>query len=567
MNVKCEKCNVRIKENKIIFVCPYSEKEIGLDCSSLCREKFIKCLKNHKINIDEAIFTNTKVKKNFRNETIKKYINGIKFFDNIINKTKFKLLYKINDDFFNKIIIEPYEIIYDMLNNGKIIKELYKNNFFAEILDYIKMEYNKNMLYMRIFENSVDIDERWLNIEKLKIFSKSENNYFIEIIKIGQKYFYYIKLENNDIVESSSPFKLLEKMDGSSNSLRKLIAAMLDQDVQEIYLDKENSWVYLDHELYGRCETNIYLNSVDVEKFKTFISILTGEEISIGQPSIKVSIKDEKVKLRIAIDTFPIVEDTSIDIRKFRRRLFSLKELIEKESLPLELAAFLVLCVRNRLSLVICGEPNSGKTTLAHALARYLPVEFRKIYLEDVDEVYSSLEDLPHSVYIKTSSIDVTGKYSKKSFEIIKLLHRSPDWIFLGEIQTKEHSKAFFHSILAGLRGIVTCHSKTAEELVARWITQHEIPPENICLLDLIVEMKREIIGNKIIRKVNKVFEIDKRNNYPNLNQIYSEKDILTFNKILTLKTSNKIIREKNKKPDEIIKEIERIMSNIINEQ
>jgi type IV secretory pathway ATPase VirB11/archaellum biosynthesis ATPase len=567
MSAKCEKCNTRIKDNKITFICPYSEKEIGLDCSSSCRLKLVKCLQTYKININEVVFTNTKIKKTFKNETIRKYINTIKFLNNIITKIKLKLLYKVSNNFFHNILIEPYETICEILNYKKVIKEFYKDSLLSEILDYIKMEYDKKMVYMRIFENSVDLDERWLNIEKFKIFSKSENSYSIEVIKIGSKYFYYIKLESNEIVDSGSPFKLLERMDGSSNSLRKLIVAMLDQDVQELYLDKENSWVYLDHELYGRCETNIYLNSVDVEKFKTFISILTGEEISVGQPSIKVSIKDEEVKLRIAIDTFPIVEDTSIDIRKFRRRLFSLKELIEKESLPLELAAFLVLCVKNRLSLVICGEPNSGKTTLAHALARHLPVEFRKIYLEDVDEVYSSLENIPHSVYIKTSSIDVAGKYSKKSHEIIKLLHRSPDWIFLGEIQTKEHSKAFFHSILAGLRGLVTCHSKTAEELIARWISQHRISPENICSLDLIVEMKREIIGNKIIRKVNKVYEIYEKNNYPNLNLIYSEKDILTLNKILALKTSLKIMKEKNIEPDGLINEIKNIISDIINGQ
>src|SRR5579875_3531346 len=519
----CESCKLIAKGKDIIFLCPYNENHFGLDRNPECRRKLLKLNENNFKDINLIIFTNTKIKKIFDNEKIRKLIDAYNFFMKPYNKLLFKFKFRWNkEDIYNLIINPDKQLSTFTRYSDKIIQILSKNKFFSEIFEYRLMEYDWTNIFMRVFENDIDIDERLLNNYELMLHIKPMPTYTIKIFRTGTKFLYFVKIEKDKICEQGSIFSLLEDMSNGSNSLKRLIAAMLDPEVQEIYLDRENSWAYLDHANYGRCDTNIFLSSVDVEKFKTFIGIVTGEEISIGEPSLKTSLKTENVKLRISIDTYPVVEDSSFDIRKFGRKLLDLSEMIRKGGIPLSVASFLVLSLRNRLSIVICGEPNSGKTTLAHALAMHLPHVFRKVYLEDVDEVYSSVQDLPHSLFIKTSSIDVSEKYSKKSVEIIKLLHRSPDWIFLGELQTKEHSKAFFHALLAGLRGMVTCHSSSAMDLIKRWITQHEIPVENIAVLDIIVEMKREIEDNSIKRYVNSVYEVRAEKGLPELFKIYS---------------------------------------------
>jgi len=562
---RCDNCKIILKGDTILFLCPYDENLIGLDVNQQCRLKLLSMKQKLPKNFKQIIFSNTKIKKTFYYFTIKKFLKAYDFLQKPFIRFKLKYILKLKQEDIINLLINPLNFLnLNDKNKLSLINILYKDGYFNEIIDYIHMEYDKNLIFKRLFENDIDIDERWLNNYELLLNIRPATSYTIKIFKTGRKNLYFVKLEKDKICEKGSIFEILENMEEGSNALKRLIAAIQDPEVQEIYLDKENSWVYLDHALYGRCDTNIFLNSTEVEKFKTFISMVTGEEISIGQPSVKISLKEEDVKLRISIDTYPIVEDTSIDIRKFRKKLLSLKELVEKGSLSLRAAAFLVLCLRNRFSIVICGEPNSGKTTLAHALARFLPSAYRKIYLEDVDEVYSSVEDLPHSVFIKTSSIDVSEKYSKKSIEIIKLLHRSPDWIFLGELQTKEHSKAFFHALLAGLRGMVTCHANSAYELIKRWVTQHDIPIENISIIDLIIEMRKEIEDGNIRRYVNKIFEINTNGGFPELIEIYNH----LSNKFFDIEESKKILEKFSSQYSkinltEIIKKIE---SEIMNE-
>ncbi len=568
MNNTCNNCKVIYKTQALIFICPYHENVFGLELNKNCRKNLINEINKTSKIFYQTVFTNLKIKKIYSKNKIEEFYKAFKFLNNFLIKFKLKKIYKLDEKIIDNLIFEPLETISDIsLKNEKIYSILKKNNFFSEIIEFMNMEYDKKCAYMRLFENDIDFDERWfLKTEIIKEII-SGPNHVIKIFDTGKEYFYYVKLESGNICEEGSLFSLLERMDGDSRSLRRLIAAIFDKEVQEIYLDKENSWVYLDHSKYGRCSTNIFLKSIDVEKFKTFISIVTGEEISTGQPSLKVGIADNNIKLRIAIDVFPIVEDSSLDIRKFTRKLLTLRDLVNNGSIDLDLAAFLVLLARTKCAIVICGEPNSGKTTLAHAIARHLPPVYRKIYLEDVDEVYSSLEDIPHNLYIKTSSLDVSSKYSSKSLEIVKLLHRSPDWIFLGELQTKEHTRAFFHSLLAGLRGIVTSHSSSAHELIKRWILQHSIHPSSICSLDLIVEMGRNILENKIERYTRKVYEIRCINEEPVLFEIYRFGEKFDQNNMHKWTIYKKLINNGGIAIENIYSELLNIKQNIINEK
>jgi hypothetical protein len=61
----------------------------------------------------------------------------------------------------------------------------------------------------------------------------------------------------------------------------------------------------------------------------------------------------------------------------------------------------------------------------------------------------------------------------------------------LSEIQSEEHSRAFFQALAAGARGIQTFHASTAEQAIRRWVNMHRISEQ--CLLDLgvLVQMSR----------------------------------------------------------------------------
>ncbi|MDT7864472.1 MAG: ATPase, T2SS/T4P/T4SS family [Thermoproteota archaeon] len=568
----CNSCKVLIKNNTINFICPY--EEFGLEEKEGCRARLYEIIKQ--INKDfnyNIIFTNLKTMKIYNENIFKKILNNFYYFNNKIRKFILMKKYRIEKNFYDYFFYNPIKIleIYPDLKEKMIKKIITKTrlNLFEEICLLHEMEYGEKEIYNRIFEPDVTLNDTLIMTYKLKEIV-SRTGYTINIFENqNSEIIYYVNITDRKRFPETK-FNLLSKMSLYSNNLLRLIVAILDENVQEIYLDKENDWVYLDHEKYGRCFTNIFLSSTDVEKFKTFLSLVTGEEITPSNPSVKVSLQDTNVKLRIAIDTYPITESTAIDIRKFKKNMLTLQDLIRIGSVEKEIAAFLIYCLKKRAVIVICGEPNSGKTTFAHAISRYLQENWRKIYLEDIDELYSS-NDSKFKLFIKTRSIDVSNKYSQKKVEIIKMLHRSPDWIFLGEIQTKEHTLAMFQAIHAGLKGLMTCHSSSPHELIKRWILQYKIHPSSITSLNFIVGMKKEIKDKKIIRYLNEVYEVSGLNeegSWPKLKLIYKKGKYNLLHNTEALKDIifiNRIINEERTTFENILSEIRNLQEVISN--
>jgi hypothetical protein len=138
------------------------------------------------------------------------------------------------------------------------------------------------------------------------------------------------------------------------------------------------------------------------------------------------------------------------------------------------------------------------------------PRDWRKITIEDTIESVDQTKYGKHQTRLKVHPFESRTDYLRtKSSEIIKLLHRAPDWIYLGEIQTPEHTRAMFHAFSAGLRGLQTTHAASPEEAVHRWIAHHGIPP--ICLndLDVIVHIKKLDLQRENPRRVVQICEAE----------------------------------------------------------
>jgi Flp pilus assembly CpaF family ATPase len=221
-------------------------------------------------------------------------------------------------------------------------------------------------------------------------------------------------------------------------------------------------------------------------------------------------LKTNLFHVRAAIDVPPLAyEGPHLNIRKIRMRTLTLPELIRNGTISLTAAAFLILCMTLRINITIGGEPATGKTTLANAINLLAPPNWRRIAIEDALESVTVNEKGRHKVTFRVDPFDsLENGIATKSNEIIRLLHRSPDWVFLGEIQTAEHSAAMFHALSAGIRGIQTCHANSNSELLLRWEVHHNIP--HVCFqgLGLLVHMVKELIQGRIIRRVAQISEL-----------------------------------------------------------
>ena len=328
--------------------------------------------------------------------------------------------------------------------------------------------------------------------------------------------------------------------------INKIIPFLIDDKVNEIYMDQKDSFIYLDHQTFGRCNTNIALEEEELKALLTRIKLEHPITISTKKPSLKVEFQTRLFHSRISMDFPPLSPNgPTFNIRKLKRKPLRLVDLINLNTLPTSIASYLIEAIQNRLNITIIGEPNAGKTTLANALDLYTPKHWRKIAIEDAIESISQASMGYKQLSIQVDSFESNKSIHTKTTEILKLLHRSPDWIYLGEIQSREHTQAMFEALNAGLKGIQTAHADSVEKILRRWENLHKISRTDFLSLNILVVMRREITQSTFIRKILEIYEIDSTSRnveeYSFLKKIYDSAmdeehvfDLMEKNSVLT---------------------------------
>jgi len=202
-------------------------------------------------------------------------------------------------------------------------------------------------------------------------------------------------------------------------------------------------------------------------------------------------------------------------------RSLNLGDLIGMNVLSSEASAFLVAWLELSGNVTITGETGTGKTTLLNALDEAVNPKLRRVYIEDAVETRDLLEKGYHQMKIKVDPFERNGKGVRtKETEIVKALHRSPDMVILSEIQSEEHSRAFFHALSAGIRGIQTFHASSIEQAVRRWTNVHGVPRQSLLDLGVLVQMARPD-RLKPFRAVSRICQILAESGEPRLRDIY----------------------------------------------
>ncbi|MBI3841530.1 MAG: type II/IV secretion system ATPase subunit [Thaumarchaeota archaeon] len=275
--------------------------------------------------------------------------------------------------------------------------------------------------------------------------------------------------------------------------LSRILALAKDGKVTEFYVDSDVSPVYLDHSEGGRCETTLMLTERERGALQTHADTFSGYSLDYQTPSIKNDLELSGVKLRISLDLDPVsVNRFSLDVRKLNVSGLSMKDLIRLNVITGEAASLLIGWLESGGNLTIIGETGTGKTTILNALDEQVEPRLRRVYIEDAVETRDMLDKGYHQMKLKVDPFDrSTLNERTKESEIVKVLHRSPDIVILSEVQSEEHSRAFFHSLSAGAKGIQTFHASSIEQAIRRWVNVHHIAEESLLDLGLLVQMAR----------------------------------------------------------------------------
>ena len=295
----------------------------------------------------------------------------------------------------------------------------------------------------------------------------------------------------------------------SSVGLGRVFPLLIDGLITEVFVDGEGSFAYVDHRELGRCNTGVYISKDELNRLINFAKTEAERYLDYVRPSLRASIKTSEFHARVSVDAPPLsIEGTAVAVRKFCIRPLTLPDLVSNGTLAREAASYLEGCVKRRRSITIYGESGSGKTTLAVALDLLTPPSWRKMSVEsDVAENVSQARFSMHQVRLLASG-STRAEQEKRTSILNSLLHKSPDYVFFGEVLSPEDSAALFQMLASGLRCIHTIHSDSAEALLRRLVLQHRIPPESVIDLDLLIQMQKVCEGARIYRRITRISEM-----------------------------------------------------------
>lgn len=278
------------------------------------------------------------------------------------------------------------------------------------------------------------------------------------------------------------------------------------EDVTEIMV---NSWnqVFVEHKGL-LVQTSLKFNDLN-QYHSTLLSIIGIDSLNnLKQLQYDGVLSDGS---RYCI-TFPPLTPAgaTITIRKFSKKIFTLEDLVENDSLSDKAALFLRAAIHSRLTIVISGGTGTGKTSFLNTLLLEVPDEQRVISIEDTRELRAN-----HRNWVPMVCGRGTSALPSARDCLVNSLRMRPDRLIIGECRGAE-AYDFLSAINTGHEGsMTTIHANSASDSLSRLenlitLGHSEIPIKYLRKqmatgIQLVVQLQRTSDGQ---RKVESILEL-----------------------------------------------------------
>jgi pilus assembly protein CpaF len=202
-----------------------------------------------------------------------------------------------------------------------------------------------------------------------------------------------------------------------------------------------------------------------------------------------------------------------LTIRRFRREGFSLRDLVERGTLPPAVAELLAVCVAARASILVSGGTGSGKTTTLNALSGAIPGEERIVTIEDAAELRLRQR---HVVRLEARPANLEGRGEVTIRQLVRnALRMRPDRIVVGEVRGAE-ALDMLQALNTGHDGsLTTVHANSPPDALRRVETlalmagvglpHHAVREQVTSAIDLVVHQARLADGSRVVDSVVEV--------------------------------------------------------------
>ena len=278
--------------------------------------------------------------------------------------------------------------------------------------------------------------------------------------------------------------------------LRPIEHLILDETISEVMVNG-NGRIFV--ERWGVLEEIVGL-SIKEEVLQIAVKNIArrlGDEIGGGRPILDSRLPDGS---RVAAIFPPCsIGGTTLSIRKFASKLFSVDELERIGTLNADVSSLLRSAIASRKNILISGGTSTGKTTLLNALASLIDPADRLAVIEDTAELHLTQ---PNVVRLEARR-EVPGTPAVSMRDLLKAtLRLRPDRILLGEVRGAE-AFDLWQALNTGHSGtLATIHANSATQSLSRLAT---------CVLQSDVQLPFHAIQSGIADSINLLVHIERR--------------------------------------------------------
>jgi pilus assembly protein CpaF len=367
-------------------------------------------------------------------------------------------------------------------------------------------------------DRAVNQDVFFQNL-KLRIHRKLIDT--IDLSKLSSLEMEMVKVEIRRIVEElvmaealplsrADREKLVTEVQHEAFGLGPLESLMKDPEITDILVNTHGA-VYV--ERYGKLEKAEVRFRDDAHLMQIIERIVSrvGRRIDESSPMVDARLPDGS---RVNAIIPPLALDGPIlSIRRFGAEPLTMKDLIQFNSVPEQIAEVLSACVKSRLNLLISGGTGAGKTTLLNCLSNYIPMQERIVTIEDSAELKLQQE---HIVRLETRPPNIEGKGTVTQRDLVRnALRMRPDRIIVGEVRGGE-ALDMMQAMNTGHDGsISTIHANSARDAISRLETMMLMSSVNLpekalreqiaSAVDVIVQLTRLSDGSRKLIEVSEI--------------------------------------------------------------
>jgi len=270
-------------------------------------------------------------------------------------------------------------------------------------------------------------------------------------------------------------------------------ALMQDDDVIEIMCNPDGR-LWVDRLSSGRSYTGQNMSASDIERLIRIVSSKVDTICNAENPILSAELPGSGARFQGMLP--PVVERSTITIRKKARMIYTLDDYVTQGIMTQKAAEFLKEVVRTRQNILVIGGTGSGKTTLANAILDEMSkYEDRVVIIEDTLELQCKVQDC---VSLRTCDVaDITA--------LLKATMRlRPDRIIVGEVRGGEALGLLKAWNTGHPGGISTIHANGPRESLIRieQLVQEAVPsvPRSLIAsaVNVLVYIKRTGTSRKV---------------------------------------------------------------------